>query len=72
MTLRPIAAGDREEFVQIHEAAAPLWAPWIGAPASGLSWSDIFGLVLEMGSRSDQPSRGGEHHPIEWPEYSPD
>jgi ribosomal-protein-alanine N-acetyltransferase len=54
MTVRPIAHQDRAEFVRVHEAAAPLYAPWIGALDPGETWEDVFDRVLEMGSRDNQ------------------
>jgi [ribosomal protein S5]-alanine N-acetyltransferase len=54
MTLRPLVPDDRAEFVRLHEAAADLWAPWIGAVDPGVTWEAVFDLVLGMGSRSDQ------------------
>jgi ribosomal-protein-alanine N-acetyltransferase len=54
MIVRPIAPEDRDEFVRIHEAAAPDWAPWIGVPDPGMTWSAVFDLILAMASRPDQ------------------
>jgi ribosomal-protein-alanine N-acetyltransferase len=47
MTLRPLAEGDREEFVRMHEVSAAFLEPWIPALAAGEGWHDWFDKELD-------------------------
>jgi ribosomal-protein-alanine N-acetyltransferase len=50
MTLRPIEAGDREEFVRVLESGKDAYAPWLPALAPRETWEHVFERDMEKAS----------------------
>jgi len=50
MTLRPIEAEDRKEFVRVLETGRAAYAPWLPALAPGETWEHLFERDLEKAS----------------------
>lgn len=58
LLLRPLRAGDRDAFIQLHEVSRALFEPWSPLQAAQESLEDLFATDLRKGARG---RRSGNH-----------